>query len=207
MKKEKGFTLIELLAVIIILGVLMTVAVVGVTRYINDSRRSTYATSAGTYVNDVMNAVNGQRIYASQVGTLYLVPVGTESAKTCVALEKGGVSPFSKTWSYAYVGVKYDGHSNKYFYVSLDGANHAINFTTNEILLDQGGKLIATGADVTTVDELQPNYGLTSSRSFFVGTGTPPTGMTNGSANLRALAGVAGTDVTIVTFVGTDACN
>jgi len=46
MKKKNGFTLIELLAVVIILGVLMIIAVSAVTKYINDSRKSTYSNYA-----------------------------------------------------------------------------------------------------------------------------------------------------------------
>ena len=44
--KKNGFTLIELLAIIIILGVLMIIAVPAVTKYINDSRKSTYVNTA-----------------------------------------------------------------------------------------------------------------------------------------------------------------
>ncbi len=35
---QKGFTLVEILAVIVVLGILMTVAGIGVTKVINDSR-------------------------------------------------------------------------------------------------------------------------------------------------------------------------
>lgn len=44
--KKKGFTLIELLAVIIILAIILMIAVIGVTRYIVESRKSIYATNA-----------------------------------------------------------------------------------------------------------------------------------------------------------------
>lgn len=203
MRNKKGFTLIELLAVIIILGILMTVAVVGVTRYINDSRRSTYATSSEAFLNAVMTKVNANKIHANQVGTLFLVPVSTDKAKSCVALEKGGKSPFSDSWTYAYVGVKYNGNDNDYFYVSMDGASHAINFATSAELQDQGGKLIVTGTDITKVDELGPSFGET--KEFFVGTGTAPTGATNGSASLKDMATKAG-GISTVKFVGTSEC-
>lgn len=205
MKNKKGFTLIELLAVIIILGVLMATAVVGVTRYIQDSRKSTYANSALSFISGVSPAVNSGQIDATQVGTLYLVPVGNDETKTCTKLEKGGVSPFHKTWTYAYVGVVYDNQDRDYYFVSRDGANHGVNFTDNKELQDKGGKLIVTGSELTNVAELAANYG--TSATFFVGSTTPPTGAINGSAELRTLAGkVTNSTVSYVTFVGTADC-
>ena len=59
MKKlnKKGFTLIELLAVITIMGILMLVAIPAVSRTIENSRRSTFANTAKSYINAVKNAV------------------------------------------------------------------------------------------------------------------------------------------------------
>ena len=39
LKNKKGFSLVELLAVIVIVGILATLAVAGVTRYVNGARR------------------------------------------------------------------------------------------------------------------------------------------------------------------------
>lgn len=50
-KNNKGFTLIELLAVIVILGILMIIAIPQVTKYIEQSRRDTFADTAKAYIN------------------------------------------------------------------------------------------------------------------------------------------------------------
>ena len=58
MKNKKGFTLIELLAVIIILGILMIIAIPSVTKYISDSRKSSYVDTAKEIIAGARNAVN-----------------------------------------------------------------------------------------------------------------------------------------------------
>ena len=46
MKNKKGFTLVELLAVIVILGVLLLIAVPGITKVINSSKKNTFISTA-----------------------------------------------------------------------------------------------------------------------------------------------------------------
>lgn len=53
MKNKKGFTLIELLAVIIILGVLLLVAVPGITSLINQSKRKTFISTAQLAIENI----------------------------------------------------------------------------------------------------------------------------------------------------------
>lgn len=61
MKNKKGFTLIELLAVIVILGVILTIATTSVIKSINDSKEKTKFTAAQEIVNmaEAYIATNG----------------------------------------------------------------------------------------------------------------------------------------------------
>lgn len=162
MKKinKKGFTLIELLAVIIILGVLMIIAIPSVTEYISNSRKSAFADSAVGYIDSTRNMVNqAQKVSFFDVNTLYLVPVGHDETLSCVSLEKGGVSPYSDTWDYAYVGVTYSGTSYNYYFVAKDGSNQGINFVSQDELADKTGDLVVSGSnELRNYDALKTQY-------------------------------------------------
>ncbi len=134
MKKKNGFTLIELLAVIIILGVLMLVAIPSVTSYINNSRKSAYADTAANYIKGATNLVNeGQKVQLYSEGVLYLIPVGHNTAKSCVALESGGQSPYNNEYDLAYVGVTYNNTkgSYNYYFTSVDGSGQGFEFNSS----------------------------------------------------------------------------
>ena len=169
MKNKKGFTLIELLAVIIILGVLMIIAIPSVTTYIQNSRKSAFVDSAVAYVDAVKNkASEGKKMQFYATDTLYLIPVGHESKKTCVSVESGGQSPFSDKWNYAYVGVIYTGEGFSYFFVGEDGANQGVPFLDRKTLAEDGTDYIYSStsdaaytenAVDTAHDALKTNYG------------------------------------------------
>ena len=57
MKNNKGFTLIELLTVIVILGVVSTIAIPSVNNVINNSKKKAFVADANFYVDAVRTAV------------------------------------------------------------------------------------------------------------------------------------------------------
>lgn len=131
-KKKIGFTLIELLAVIIILGILITIAVVGVSRYINDSRKATYVANAKKYVEGASFKVNAGELGINATDTTYYLPY------KMINIEKGGGSPFGELRD-GYVVVTYDGKDYDYYWTSSDSQKigfyltYEVNLSTDKI--------------------------------------------------------------------------
>ena len=173
MKKlnKKGFTLIELLAVIIILGVLMIIAIPSVTEYISSSRKSAFVDTASGYIDSVRTKVNqSTTLQFYDVNTLYLVPVGNQNDGVCVSDEKGGTSPFSDQWKYAYVGVTYNGKNYNYYFMAKDGSNQGINFVSDGDLAKKGGDLVVSGTlELINYDGLEAHYGSYDASGKFTG--------------------------------------
>ena len=180
MKKmnKKGFTLIELLAVIIILGILMIIAIPSVTEYITNSRKSALVDTASGYIDGVRNKVNEAiKLQFFDVNTLYLVPVGHETENSCVTLEKGGTSPFSDTWEYAYVGVTYNGTGYTYYFIAKDGSNQGINFVSQRELADKETDLVVSGTnELRSYSQLKDAYSNGSGANYAYITSTPEEG-------------------------------
>ena len=119
MKNRKGFTLIELLAVIIILGVIMLIAIPSVTRYISDSRKSSYIDTAKQIVSGAIPMVNGGELDVYDTNTTYYIPA------KCIPTENAMSSPYGEFVS-AYVIVVYNGDGYEYYWASVDSAHQGI---------------------------------------------------------------------------------
>lgn len=124
MKKNiKGFTLIELLAVIIILGILLIIAIPGVSNTIVNSRKSVYISSAKAYIKAAQDKVNSFDYEFFDPDTTYYISI--ENLK----LEDGGESPFG-SWVEAYVAVVYFKPDRwEYYWTSLDSAGYKVDLT------------------------------------------------------------------------------
>ncbi len=97
MMNRKGFTILELLAVIIILGILMTLAYVGVSGYLNKTRSATYENFEHNITDGVTNFLIDHSGYIPNEGESLVVDVSklvcegyidnlqdpSESNKTC----------------------------------------------------------------------------------------------------------------------------
>ncbi len=130
MRNKNGFTLIELLAVIIILGILMIIAIPAVTSYINNSRKSSYITSAKQLVNGGRNLVNEGKLDMYSTDTTYYIPA------SYIKTENGLKTPYGD-FTEAYIGVIFNGTNYKYYWISTDTSGTGIKNIVLEENLDE----------------------------------------------------------------------
>ena len=59
LKNKKGFTLVELLAVIVVLAIVMSIAVVAITNVIDSSRKAAFVLDAKQFLDGAVQLVDG----------------------------------------------------------------------------------------------------------------------------------------------------
>ena len=125
MKNNKGFTLIEILAVIVLLGMLMSVALVAISKYVEDSKLKSYITIANQYMEIASIEIAKQELVIRDTNTVYYIHINNLEGEEDISK-----SPFDE-WADAYVVVVIDPDSGDYHYywTSVDKAGYRIDET------------------------------------------------------------------------------
>ena len=169
-KKNKGFTLIELLAVIVILGVLLSIAIPAVTKYINTAKKSTYKENVQSFAKSAKNEF-------MNIDSKYQLPINAGDAVVVTfdeledSVENGGKkSSYNNKWDYtrSCVVIINDGETNDphytYYIAARDEKGYSIGYTTtaqfrayddieNENIIQTSGKdICCTSKDTMTTD-------------------------------------------------------
>jgi len=151
MRNKKGFTLIELLAVIVILAILLAIAIPRVTKYISESRKDSFITTAKEFADTVSKNATSEMYNLPGVGEVTIVSINM------IELQKGGdKSAYNGKWinDSSYVAIvnvgtnvdpKYD------YYIALtDSKRYTIplinqnDIVSNQVVKNTVSKSVAT---------------------------------------------------------------
>lgn len=98
---KKGFTLVELLAVIVILGVIITIAVVNVTSSMNRSRTGAFKNDATVLSDAALTKFSDDKLVKNYSEDLYN---GTVSGKRCYSIQNSLKGKYAKVHNSSLVG-------------------------------------------------------------------------------------------------------
>ena len=178
LSSRKGFTLVELLAVIVIMGILITVTIPSITRVIENSRKDTFVDTAKSYVNaakalwaDNTLTCGGKVSSAVGDGDYYILINTKESAKKVLPtlIDQGGKSSWGNRDVNGYVRVHVETVADSNgepkrtttFYVGLSDGTHGLiddGSMTSDRLTNGDVKINLSSDDKKKV-ELTGDYG------------------------------------------------
>lgn len=174
--KKNGFTLIELLTVIVILGIISTIAIPQVTGYIEKSKKAAFVQMANTCVESVAASITSQ-IFDAPVEENDVTIVNIDM----IELEKGDInSPYGSPWVVAksYVAVRNEGTPIEpdyvYYFAGQDEERNAIPLTKISDISEKSVTNIARNTMEVTVQSLAGNiYGNDSTKGIISGLENP----------------------------------
>ncbi len=122
--------------------------------YINQSKAAAYIDTMDAYVSSARTKVNEGRNYRIfNTTTLVLIPF------SCLKLEYTNNSPFSDSWKYGYVGVKYSGEGYDYYATSQDGAGNGSDFISlSDMRSISASEIVKKSNDLVNIKEFSNNY-------------------------------------------------
>ena len=110
---KKGFSFIELLAVIVLLGILSGIAIFGVSRYLDNSRKDIYLAAVHAQVKAVKLIINSEDYYVYDEDTTYIFDVNILKQTDDIK------SPYGE-WENAYTYVVYEDDKLYFYWTGID---------------------------------------------------------------------------------------
>lgn len=172
MKNKNGFTLIELLTVIVILGIISTIAVPQYSGYIEKSKRDAFVVEANNYVDSVSASIISQEFKAP----VEINDVTVVNLDMIELVSGSGKSPYGYDWvkGKCYVAIINEGTPSNpkyaYYFAAQDEDRNAIPLTKIENITEDSVINDARNTMEVTVQSLAGNIsGATSTKGIISG--------------------------------------